>query len=477
MNDKPSHDELTQTIRHLENELAKARQAETELRKTDERYRFLMEHLSDTVWILDMNLKPTYVSPSTTKILGYLPEERLNQHLSEMVSPETYARVVELMAREMEREGNAPPDRTITIEMEYYHKEGHRVWMENKVRAIRDAEGRIVGVHGVSRDITDRKRAEEALQKSKEELSQLIETLPVAVCIHIKGKIVYVNPAHVRLFKASSPDEIIGMRPTQLVPPGLFDTVKERIRSMIEERRIFSSLEMVLPRMDGSSITVVATSMPVVYRDQPAILTVLDDVTGRKRNEIELRKARKLLLNHSRELDTLRTKLKEQAFRDPLTGLYNRRYLEETIGRELVRARRSGVSVGVILIDIDRFEQMIDRYGPDTGDRLLQALGTFLLQGVRAGDLACRYGNEDFLLVLPQVLRATVVERAEQWRKGFEALKTPCGEKTLQATLSLGIAVYPEDGETAEVLIREAHQARNIARASGGNRAAATPSP
>ena len=175
MSAKPTPEELTKKIKQLEDELRKAVETAEALRESEAKNRLLLEKMTDTVWTLDMNMKPTYVSPATVEVLGYAPEERLTQHLSEMVTPETYARISELLARELqkERDGTGDPDRTILLEMEYYHKKGGTVWLENKVRAIRADDGRIVGIHGVSRDITQRKRTEEALRTSEERFRQI----------------------------------------------------------------------------------------------------------------------------------------------------------------------------------------------------------------------------------------------------------------------------------------------------------------
>jgi len=153
----------------FDRDIAARKRAESEresaleaLRESEEKYRFLMEQMSDTVWTLDMNMRPTYVSQASTDTLGFTPEERLQQNLSEMVTPETYKRLMTVLAQELEKEQDpaVKPNRSIVIEMEYYHKKGHTRWLENRVRAIRDTNGTIAGLHGVSRDITDRKEAE-----------------------------------------------------------------------------------------------------------------------------------------------------------------------------------------------------------------------------------------------------------------------------------------------------------------------------
>ena len=199
-------------------------------------------------------------------------------------------------------------------------------------------------------------------------------------------------------------------------------------------------------------------------------MTAFYDITERKRSEIELQKAHKLLQIQVREIEDLQDKMKEQATRDALTGLFNRRYLDETLERELARASRAGFPIGVVMIDIDHFKQVNDIHGHKVGDLILQALGNLLLSQIRAGDIACRYGGDEFLLILPQASKAITAERAEQLRTGFEALRVAVGEKALQATISLGVAVYPEDGVTTEAVIHAADQAMYRAKAMGGNR-------
>ena len=171
--ESPSNTE--RQIRELKQLVTKLKNTEEALRKSEEKYRFLVEHMADTVWVANMDLRPAYVSSNSLKVLGFTPEERLNQHLSEMVTPETYSRLIDVLAQEMEKDkcNNVDPDRVVTLEMEYYHKNGHTTWLENRIHAIRDKDGKITGIHGVSRDITERKRMEDALKKSEKRYREL----------------------------------------------------------------------------------------------------------------------------------------------------------------------------------------------------------------------------------------------------------------------------------------------------------------
>ena len=327
-------------------------------------------------------------------------------------------------------------------------------------------------VYGISTQflINAQMAAKDLLRRSEEQHRLMIEKLPVAVIVHIKGRIVYVNQTFLTLFKASSLNEVIGMRVVEFVPPELFDTVEERRRLMTEEKRVLSPLEMNIRCMDGTVITVVSTPMPIVFQGQAAVLEAFQDITERKQSEYELQKAHKLLQIQITEIKTLQDKMSEQATRDALTGLFNRRYLDETLERELARASRAGFPIGVVMIDIDRFKQVNDVHGHKVGDLTLQALGNLLHSQIRAGDIACRYGGDEFLLILPQASKTITAERTEKLRAGFEALRVAGGEKALKATISLGVAVYPADGVTTEAIIHAADQAMYRAKGVGGNR-------
>jgi len=168
------------------------------------------------------------------------------------------------------------------------------------------------------------------------------------------------------------------------------------------------------------------------------------------------------------EIRSLQAQLSEQANRDPLTGLYNRRYLDATMERELARCKREGLPLSLMLIDIDHFKKINDTWGHQAGDEVLRHLATML--NVRASDIASRYGGEEFLVLLPGMPPSTAQERAEQYRKAFEAGVTRFGEFRIHATLSAGIASYPEHARTVDELVHGADQALYRAKAGGRNR-------
>jgi diguanylate cyclase (GGDEF)-like protein/PAS domain S-box-containing protein len=167
----------------------------------------------------------------------------------------------------------------------------------------------------------------------------------------------------------------------------------------------------------------------------------------------------------------LRATLREQSSRDALTGLFNRRYMEETLDRELRRAAREGYSLGLLLADLDHFKELNDAFGHAAGDETLRRIGSYLGGAVRGEDIACRFGGEEFVVILPKASLADTQLRAEALRKGIKA--QPPGEPSPlypTATMSLGVAAYPEHGTSVAQLIAAADSAMYRAKTQGRDR-------
>ena len=167
----------------------------------------------------------------------------------------------------------------------------------------------------------------------------------------------------------------------------------------------------------------------------------------------------------------LREVLRRQSTVDELTGLYNRRYFDETLRRELFRAERMRASLAVVMIDLDHFKHMNDTYGHEAGDLVLRTVGRCLREGVRRSDIACRYGGEELVLVLPECDAAAAHTCAETLRKTISALELHHGDAALpQVTASFGIALWPANGEDAHTLVQAADRALYAAKHGGRNR-------
>ncbi|WP_115572728.1 diguanylate cyclase [Xanthomonas campestris] len=167
----------------------------------------------------------------------------------------------------------------------------------------------------------------------------------------------------------------------------------------------------------------------------------------------------------------LRESLRRQSIRDALTGLYNRRYLEEALSHELARCARRDLPLSVLMLDVDHFKQFNDGQGHAGGDLLLAAVGELLLTRLRAEDVACRYGGEEFTVILPETDGEEAMRVAEQIRGHIAALAVSDGQRALpRVTASIGVASFPADGELGSALIQKADAALYVAKRQGRNR-------
>jgi diguanylate cyclase (GGDEF)-like protein len=198
------------------------------------------------------------------------------------------------------------------------------------------------------------------------------------------------------------------------------------------------------------------------------------DISNEKRISQDKEKINLLLNEKLKQVEALQNIMKEQAIRDPLTNVYNRRFFDESFERELALAKRTGREMCILMIDIDHFKEVNDRFGHFQGDRVLQEFGSLLLNNTRESDVVCRYGGEEFAILLPNLPMENALQRADQLRKTFEdtCFKEQDLDQDLQIrlTISIGLSSYPKHGETQQVLIRKADEAMYVAKNSGRNR-------
>ena len=171
------------------------------------------------------------------------------------------------------------------------------------------------------------------------------------------------------------------------------------------------------------------------------------------------------------ELKKAMQELQEQAITDPLTGLHNTRYLRELLPGELLRAKRKGSPLAVIMIDVDHFKRVNDSLGHDAGDEVLRELGALFKKSVRGSDIACRYGGEEFAVILADATSESARRRAEDIRAAVKRLELSHGGKPIGGlTVSLGVALCPYHADQATTLLRKADEALYQAKGAGRDR-------
>ncbi len=315
----------------------------------------------------------------------------------------------------------------------------------------------------------DRRRQTEWSFKASQQHYQLIyETAPLALILFDRDhRIIDWNRAAERIFGWPR-IEMLGVGLERFVPMTDLDYVV-KVMEQAWAGGIVAGVNRNLTR-DGR--TILCRWSNVAQRDghgDPiAVLSLAEDITEVERTREDLEAANQALRTQIRQIESLQEDLREQARRDPLTGLYNRRYLELVLERELAQGRDQPLSL--IMIDIDRFKEVNDTLGHQAGDQVLTALAQILTATTRANDIACRFGGEEFTVVLPGADLQSGCAHAESWRKAFAELliQTDAGE--VRSTLSAGVAAWPVHAAERGGLLGAADRALYVAKEAGRNR-------
>lgn len=326
----------------------------------------------------------------------------------------------------------------------------------------------VKSVIGVSLDITDRKLAEREARAARRQLRTLIDTMPAWVAmIDRDGRLLVANDQ----FCASIglPMAQVEGRYVQEVMPAPF---RARHSVLIERCLAGESIEFMEQGEAGGTDALVHCHGRYVplYEGQRVVglVMALTDVSELKRAQLQLTQLNADLVNKVAQVHQLQTRLHEMAVRDALTGLHNRRFLDEQLPFELARARRLHLPLCIALGDIDHFKRLNDTYGHQAGDAVLRALRELFMQMVRDSDLVCRWGGEEILIVMPDVPGEVALARIERLREALAQRAIGFGHLQLRVTISFGIAAH-QDGASADDIIGAADLALYEAKAAGRN--------
>jgi diguanylate cyclase (GGDEF)-like protein/PAS domain S-box-containing protein len=272
------------------------------------------------------------------------------------------------------------------------------------------------------------------------------------------GAITDVNPYLLKMLGYSR-EELVGKKLWEIGAIKDIKASKEAFQVLLKDEYIRYN-DLPLREKGGKLIQVEFVSNVYLVGGEKVIQCHIRDITERVHAENALRKSE--------------ASLREQSVRDHLTGLFNRRYMEETLERELLRAARKQLSLSIIMVDVDDFKQFNDTHGHAAGDAVLRKMGNLLRRHVRGEDIACRYGGDEFIIVLPDSIREVTIARAELLCESTKKFHLKYEGHILKAiTLSQGVAVFPENGATSKAVLKAVDTALYRAKRAGYGRVVA----
>jgi diguanylate cyclase (GGDEF)-like protein/PAS domain S-box-containing protein len=465
--------------------------SEKSRRVSEERYRELFENAYDIIFTHDLTGNFTSINKAAERILGYPREEALTMRFLQFVAPEFKQQALSSIDR-LINEGIP-----VTQELDIITREEDRITLEISIRLVY-REGKPFGIQGIARDISERKKAAEELRTANSKLESWVQELEqrtremallsemgdilracltpeevYEVIVRISrelfpvegGALFVLGPMRNMLEAVAEWGDTSRMEPT-FTPEECWSLRRGRIHYVEDTRVGLLCRHLQDPPPRGYlCVPMVAQSEAVgvlhlIYSDE----SLMSEAKQRLATAMAERVA--MALSNLKLHETLRN----QSIRDQLTGLFNRSFMEESLELELRRAARGQSQLSVIMLSLDDFQQLNENYGIDTGDYVLREAGLLLQKNVRKGDIACRYSGHTFVMILPQSSREIGSVRAEAFRNLLRMMEVKNkNEQTINVTASVGLALFPDHGQTVDALFRSAEAALSRARNCGGN--------
>jgi diguanylate cyclase (GGDEF)-like protein/PAS domain S-box-containing protein len=480
----------------LRREIEERKKAEDLIRENEQLLRSMLEGLGEGVGIVDQDEVFQATNPAAEEIYGVGPGGLVGRNVKEFLSAEG-ASMVDYQTQHRQKGIKGVYD------LEIIAAGGERKMLLITAMPRFDREGKHNGTLAVFADITQRKKVEDQIRDANEKLrrsvqelerrntelgllSEMGESFPscqseaeiYTVGARFGEKLFPLQSGAFLLAQADG--DLLELRSSwgrKRPAPAAMDVAdcwglrRGKIYIMENPGKDLVCGHLIQAGLtSGRSICVPMMS----FGDLRGVLTISYDHSDHPEQE-ELRPL--LATNLTEYLGTavvnlrLRDSLREKSIRDPLTGLYNRRFMEETLDREIRRAIRMKVSVGLIMVDIDRFKSFNDTYGHDAGDLMLCEVSRLLLNHVRREDVVCRYGGEEFLLILPGAAPDLVRARAVRLGADAQSLTVPYRDVALgPVTLSMGCGSFPEDGEDRASAVKAADNRLLQAKKDGRNK-------
>lgn len=461
-------------------DITERRNAESQLRESEARFRLLFENMLQGVVFQSPGGEITLANSAAERLLGLTLDQMqgrtsmdprwktIHEDGSDFPGQEHPAILAFRTGREVHN----------VIMGVFNPQAGKHRWISiNAVPQFKEGEATPYRVFTTFEDVTDRKSTDEALKASEMRYRLLAENISDVIWILDTNEMRfrYVSPSVERL-RGYTVDEMLQQNISEVLTPASLQLFQEKYTAYMQEfldgNTGFHIDEVEQPCKDGSTVWTESTTNFRVNQGNShlEVYGVSRDITERKLNERLLMQANQQLQSHIKRIEQLSEKLQEQAIRDPLTGLHNRRYLDESLERELSRSKRENIPVSLLMIDIDHFKIVNDSHGHQVGDAFLEKIAELLKSNSRTSDIVCRFGGEEFILVMPGADEIAAWNHAEKIRQKCAAIRIPLADEHLSITISIGAAIFPIHAKKAEDLIVKADKAMYESKRAGRNR-------
>jgi diguanylate cyclase (GGDEF)-like protein/PAS domain S-box-containing protein len=472
-------------------DITKQIETENSLHASEERLRMMIENADDIILLQDLHGKYLYYNGQPR--YGMTTEDMLGKYPSDLFEPMIAEEIMQSILAVIHSK------KTTVIEIPT-NRGGETNWFSNLVYPVISDSGEVMAIGTISRNITTRKQSEQALaemqkalssrvqelEKLNQEislLSQMLTLLQVSSemneaysVIHqflqqlfpgLSGGILEIQPGNTSMtYKAAW-----GIKVDPKITPKPDDcwALRSGKKHFVDDPDKQIHCPHFSPPYPKNTLCV-----PYIIDSTPAgclFLQSTPEKTSIQEADINLAQTASEQIGLALTNIGLRIGLRQQAIHDALTGMYNRHYLEETMSRELYRQERSRQPLSVIMMDMDRLKQINDMYGHAAGDAVLRELGKLIKRSIRVSDMPCRFGGDEFILVMPDTTIETAVRRAEFIAETFKQHSIPFGTQTLGGfTLSIGVSCTSSHGHTSQDLLDAADRALYQAKRNGRDR-------
>lgn len=413
-----------------------------ELKRNKEELQQIFDSADAVLWSYDIRTNSALVSVGIEKIYGLSRKRFLD-------NPRAWQEIVHPDDIKLVKEYNKKLflGKSSYIVYRLIRGDGEVRWVKDHRTPIFDSSGKVIKLNSVIIDITEQKLVEEKYKKLEESYRSLIEISPIGIAIHRDGKLIYVNPAAAKIIKVDNPQKLIDKLIFDIIQPEFHQNAIFRLNKL-KENKLYTTLNQYkLFKSDGTTADVEMISTNITYFDKPAVLAMVIDVTDRKKSE---------------------EKIRQLAFYDSLTGLPNRNMLDYYFNKLLDSSKCKKQKMVVMFLDLDRFKIINDTLGHAFGDIVLQQFSKRLVKYVGKDDMICRYGGDEFIILLNDTNRIEATKVAQRIIDEF-SYPFIINEQKIYSSTSIGISLYPQNGDDLETLVKCADTAMFYAKEKGKN--------